>query len=201
MKSIQSLLIIGIVFSMILNSCSIEKRVHRSGYHIQWHKIKQDSKPQDVNFKNEAKQLEQEINLTEVNTENKIIKSENSEFSSLENKLTSKEKASEISFNNPNSITNKKSISRVELNPISEFNSELKNENKTQSTRREQNNLKNLSEGKSGLFMIILGLILFGLAWIFYAYLGIFGLIMALIFGIGAAIYLIVGLIVLLVNA
>ena len=40
MKNFNKLILVGLSLALITTSCSIEKRVHNSGYHITWHKVK-----------------------------------------------------------------------------------------------------------------------------------------------------------------
>jgi hypothetical protein len=40
MKNLNKLILVGLSVAMITASCSIEKRVHNSGYHITWNKVK-----------------------------------------------------------------------------------------------------------------------------------------------------------------
>ncbi len=48
MKSINHLTFIGLAMSLVLTSCTIEKRVYMSGYHIEWKNGKQNSKKQGL---------------------------------------------------------------------------------------------------------------------------------------------------------
>jgi len=196
MKTIQSLLIIGIMFSMILNSCSIEKRVFRSGYHIEWHKSKNENQKQDESSANLNEQVNQKIDLVDVKLEIKTI--ENFEFTTSEKNKTSEEKIIETSSNSMNESEN---ILEVESNLDSESIPAIETKNKVKAVKSESNNLHGFGEGKSGLFLLIIGLLLIGLAWVFYAYLGILGLIFSIIFGIAGVIYFIAGIIALIANS
>lgn len=40
MKSIYKFILVGLSVALITASCSIEKRIHNSGYHITWNKVK-----------------------------------------------------------------------------------------------------------------------------------------------------------------
>lgn len=201
MKLMKSFLVIGIVFSMILNSCSIEKRVHRSGYHIEWHHSKQDKNNQDISDVKETEPAVENVNLSKVKEENEINGSENSATTLLDTGIGSENRKMEISTSKPDLLKNNEAVSEAESKSASEVVSKSKSKSKNHSIQSEYNNMQGFGEGKSGIFLLIVGLIMLGLAWVFYAYLGIIGLIFAIIFSIAGAIYLIVGIISLIVNA
>jgi hypothetical protein len=43
MKNIKNLSFLGLAIAIFLSSCSMEKRIYTSGYHIDWHKSKQNT--------------------------------------------------------------------------------------------------------------------------------------------------------------
>lgn len=66
MKSIKQLPFIGLAITLVLTSCSMEKRVYMSGYHIEWNTSKHNSNRQElVNNDNEKKTEPNKINTVE----------------------------------------------------------------------------------------------------------------------------------------
>ncbi len=77
-KAMKSLLLFSILVTSILTSCSIEKRLHLSGYHIEWNK---KNYQQNTNsFLNETS----EKGIEKFQVENENITSSNEEFIILE---------------------------------------------------------------------------------------------------------------------
>lgn len=83
MKTIKQLSLLGLAILLILNSCTIEKRVHLPGYHVEWkngmrHANKQGSASEDNEAqiqKNQIKTVEQsqkEVNTTDIVLESTI---------------------------------------------------------------------------------------------------------------------------------
>jgi uncharacterized membrane protein YqaE (UPF0057 family) len=64
MKRIKQLSLAGLALTIILSSCSVEKRVHMSGYHIDWKKNKNSDKKIDVdkNYADNQTKFEYKIN-------------------------------------------------------------------------------------------------------------------------------------------
>jgi TM2 domain-containing membrane protein YozV len=83
MKTIKQLSLLGLAILLILNSCTIEKRVHLPGYHVEWkngmrHANKQGSVSEDNEAqieKNQIKTVEQsekEVNTTDIVLESTV---------------------------------------------------------------------------------------------------------------------------------
>lgn len=200
MKLIPSLLVIGMLFSMILNSCSIEKRIYRSGYHIEWKRFKHVQEVQELSSTEKALNKESETKLVisrndlvaqEINTESV------SEIVPSDTELTNSEK----SVSNYETKMDRKDNSLVPSASESDREMGYSLSQKETFNSTVHGALKGFSEGKSGVLMLIIGLVLLGLAWVFYTYLGIIGLIFAIIFGIGGAVYIIAGIIMMIANA
>jgi uncharacterized protein YgiM (DUF1202 family) len=72
MKSIKQLSFIGLAIALVLTSCTMEKRVYMSGYHIEWKKSKHNPDRQELASNDNVKQtgqnqtvsVEQSINET-----------------------------------------------------------------------------------------------------------------------------------------
>ena len=59
MKFLRLLSCLGLVITLVLSSCTMQKRVYSSGYHIEWNKLKCTVNKQDFATKKNAKQKEQ----------------------------------------------------------------------------------------------------------------------------------------------
>jgi len=59
MKSIKQLSFIGLAIMLVLNSCTMEKRVYMSGYHIEWNKSKNNPDRQELVSNDNVKKIEQ----------------------------------------------------------------------------------------------------------------------------------------------
>lgn len=59
MESIKKLSLIGLVITLVLTSCSIEKRAYMSGYHIEWNRTKHNYGKQELANKDNVKQKQQ----------------------------------------------------------------------------------------------------------------------------------------------
>lgn len=78
MKSIKQLSFIGLVITLVLTSCSMEKRVYMSGYHIEWNKTKHNPDKQELANNDNVKQKQQNQLVTIGQTENEINTADNS---------------------------------------------------------------------------------------------------------------------------
>lgn len=117
MKNLKHLLFSGLVLMLVFSSCTMEKRVYSSGYHIDWNKSKQNPSAQKLaNNYNENKTKQNEI-LTVEEPKNSINTFENTESmpdevitASVDHKqiiLPSKEKNNLLSSNKLNTSASK----------------------------------------------------------------------------------------------
>jgi TM2 domain-containing membrane protein YozV len=60
MKSIKQISFLGLVVALVLSSCSAEKRVYMSGYHMTWNKSKQKTEKHEV-VTNKSKKAQAEL--------------------------------------------------------------------------------------------------------------------------------------------
>ena len=72
MKSIKHLSLIGLLIIIIINSCTIEKRIYSSGYHVDWKNCNPNSNKKELVKDNLGKQPEQKQNVTTLRTESVI---------------------------------------------------------------------------------------------------------------------------------
>lgn len=197
----KSILKWGFVVGFIvvsISSCTFEKRVYRSGYRIQ----KKHSIGKNESFSEKSENHNKsEIDITE-NTNESVVIETNELFNNTSDSVirpnTSLASGSTITIEN-----SKSSNTEITSNYISI------SENETLKTEHEQNlpesNLIN-NQGiqKSdrgvgyGIVMIVIALLLFGIGLLFNSVLGVFGLILFIIFAIAAAIYFLIGLFVLI---
>ena len=78
MKSIKQLSFIGLAIILVLNSCTMEKRVYMSGYHIEWKKSKHNPDKQELVSNENGKQTAQnQIGTVElsINKTNSVVNS------------------------------------------------------------------------------------------------------------------------------
>jgi len=59
MKNLKHLLFSGLALMLVLSSCTMEKRIYSSGYHIEWNKSKQNPDRQELVKKDNGKATEQ----------------------------------------------------------------------------------------------------------------------------------------------
>lgn len=64
MKSIKQLSFIGMVITLVLTSCTMEKRVYMSGYHIEWNKRIHNSDKQELVISENSKKSDENITVT-----------------------------------------------------------------------------------------------------------------------------------------
>ncbi len=200
MKKIHQLILLGMAVSMILNSCSVEKRVYRPGFHIEWNQSKNNRNLPDESFKETGQVAEQAQNASEISSENKMGSQNNSAHDFKNTHSNEADKIIESSSSEKNVVVKNEPISNAPAHSFSETDVKLSTQ-KNNSVKNEFNPTNEFGGGKSGWFMLIMGLILIGIGFLFQSFLGVFGLILFIIFGIGGAIYFIAGVIILIVNA
>src|ERR1017187_10116329 len=84
MKKIKQLSLVGLALTFILSSCSMDKRVYTSGYHIEWKHNNHSSDKQEVvknNTTNEIKTENKKIELTATTAVSETTIENNSEVS------------------------------------------------------------------------------------------------------------------------
>jgi hypothetical protein len=99
MKNLNKLILAGLSVAIITASCSIEKRVHNSGYHITWNKVKHQADGEKVETaNNEVKEHKNKnfVNLGQETAATNEVARENAvqanldvvKIEQIENKLT-----------------------------------------------------------------------------------------------------------------
>lgn len=93
MKSFRQLLVIGFALMLILSSCTLEKRIHMSGFHFEWNNTRQNSNKTLLSTKAIVKQKpidnEAFIQIKNEGKSNNLESNENHELitSSIENTI------------------------------------------------------------------------------------------------------------------
>jgi uncharacterized membrane protein YqaE (UPF0057 family) len=163
MKTIKNLIYAGLAFTLVMSSCSMEKRAYRSGYHIDWASGKTKSKT----VKSDAVKASEtavvvntpvtsEVAFVEQNlpvVEQPVAVEENAS-ASLENAIVVTPTAPKINFNR--SVAPVKS--EVSANPTSEAKQYAKKIKKEKGTKKPAK-----TEISKGLYIV---LALFGWSWI-----------------------------------
>ncbi len=187
MKNSRTLLSLILITLLILSSCLLQKRHYMQGYTISWkssrHKVKTVESPAL------AKSLI--IKKAPVETGITIIEpSENSEII-----LASNENTIQLPTKKPKLIRGQdlSNSNLVEPTVVASF----KNNTKQPDEPKKKAHMGILP----GILFMLLGLLLAGLGYVFYTNLGVFfGTFFFLIFGLGGAIFFIIGLVALIVG-
>ena len=176
MKTIKQLMFIGMVIALVLSSCSIQKRVYLSGYHIEWNKLKHNLDKQQLVSNNNIKDKELSKTVTVEKSENKI--------NQVDNKTTKIEESITASVDNKQIILPKREKLIFCLSPQAKKTNDKTNISIKSKFKK---GLRILSEGKlaeetktNGL--AVTSLVLGILALITYYGAFLFG-ILAIIFG------------------
>ena len=169
MKSIKQLSFIGLAITLVLSSCTMEKRVYMSGYHIQWNKSKHNPDKQElVNTDSRKQTVEQSENETKTvdNSFAQTVTDDNI-TASVDNNSVIIPSHKTVSFSkNENTVTTK-------TNPTSETKTIVKSDSK----KNKKANKKSATDGggKSQLVALLL-CIFIGALGIHRFYLGYIGI-------------------------
>ncbi len=189
MKSIKQLLFTGLATMLILSSCTMEKRVYMSGYHIEWNKSKHNPESKEIASNDNGKEAEQNQIGTVVQAEN--------ESNTVENSATVSEDNITASVDNSLIIPNHKLISfsnqenRVTAKTNSTFEAKKVITNKVTKTKKKVEKQKSAAGGggKSQIVALILCIFLGGFGihrfYLGYTGAGILYLLTGGLFGIG----------------
>jgi hypothetical protein len=86
MKNLNKLILVGLSVAMIATSCSIEKRVHNSGYHITWNKVKHQADGEKIETANNEVKEHKNKNFVNVSKET-VASSETSKENAVQANL------------------------------------------------------------------------------------------------------------------
>jgi TM2 domain-containing membrane protein YozV len=174
MKSIKQFLFIGLSIMLVLTSCTIEKRVYMSGYHIEWKNGKQNSNKQELVSNDNKKQTEKNQIETVEQSENEINTIDNSP--TVNDNLTASVDNSVIiiPFRKIVSFSKKENTVTANINPTTETKNLIANKVSKAQKKAEKNNSAD-GEGKSQLVALLL-CIFIGVLGIHRFYLGYTGI-------------------------
>ena len=190
MKSIKQLSFIGLAIMLVLTSCTMEKRVYMSGYHIDWKNGKHNSNKQELVSNDNEKQTEQNQIGTVEQTENETNTIDNSptvndnHTASVDNSVIIIPSRKTVSF------SKKENTVTAKTNPTFETKTVITNKvTKTKKKTEKNNSAAAGGGGKSQIVALILCIFLGWLGihrfYLGYTGLGILYLITGGLFGIG----------------
>lgn len=182
MKETKQLLICLSIITF-LGSCTVQKRVHMPGYHFQFGRHK-------ASFT----KIDQEIEESRLNTSsqnNEIIAQDSDANPSIEENLT------EELTKAPNEHSFEKGIYSTKISEKITQANQLAKSDVYHTFQKKTKSVSNLTqpEGRSnGVTILIMSILFFLLAFIFFYYLGVIGLIFSIIFLVAGSLLFILGL-------
>ncbi|ASS49699.1 MAG: hypothetical protein A3D31_08965 [Candidatus Fluviicola riflensis] len=184
-------LIIVVSVLTSLGGCTIEKRLYQPGYHVEWQKRAQ------FGDRNEAvtdKQADQVIAANETNHETIAATSFPEEKTITEEETTMLSSAVSQALDRVSSVIEHPTASNSPtLNQSAET---LDQANDTKPLLKKMSKREGGPSGLTkGLLLILMGLLLIGMGFLFQNILGVFGTILLIIFGLGGAIMIVVGIV------
>ena len=174
MKSIKQLSFIGLAIMLVLTSCTMEKRVYMSGYHIDWKNGKHNSNKQELVSNDNEKQTEQNQIGTVEQSENENNTIDNAPSVNDNNLTASVDNSVIIPSHKPVSFSKKENTISAKTNLTTETKNVIANKVSKSQKKAEKNNSAG-GGGKSQIVALIL-CILLGLLGIHRFYLGYTGL-------------------------
>lgn len=192
MKNIMQLLLSTFILT-ILFSCTVEKRIYSSGYHVEWSHKKQASGKETKELY--VKEIRDEV--SKLDLEENLIHSITIEDSDKKHDVVSIE-SPEISATSTTHLA--KTNFQKDLTPLKKGNSPSEMSAFTKHNENSSNMAPESGGRMSGVYILLLALLFLLLAFVFYTYLGVIGMIFAIIFGIAAAALLIYGIVKIIVG-
>ena len=189
MKLSFSFLWLSLLLIVVFNSCTIEKRLYRGGYHVEWNKQLRSVDEAKTSTGNRT--VEQTTSLAETNLETVTDIP-----SATENAKKTTEDLEQSTSISSNPVTNQSISQSVVKSQTHDYQTESLDESNNSTSVHKKNSQRDSSGGISrGLLVILIGLVFIGLGLIFNSALGtVIGSIMLLLFGLAGAIIIIVGL-------
>lgn len=190
MKILFSFLWTAILLISVLASCTIEKRLYQPGHHVEWNKRARSVNGTEIVTEKQAS--DQVISADEKNTEMIAPIPAIEETTMAEERTTvlsqTQDRVSNTSKNSTVTNTTNSDQQTETLDQSHEVKSVLK-----KASQREGSN-----GFTRGLLVILTGLLLIGLGFLFNSILGsVFGTIFLIIFGLGGSIMIVVGIVML----
>lgn len=181
MKNIKQLLLFGLALTFILSSCSIDKRIYTSGYHIKWNKGNHVVEKRELVKTNESKSEKEKIESPGTIEQSETLFADNSEVN--ENDITASldnsifiPSSHKIDWNKKNNTIT--AIRSVTLSATKTIVTEQKSENKKVESRGGGKNqvlalILCIFIGWMGIHRFYLGYPLLGILYLFTG--GLFG--------------------------
>ncbi|MEX2597291.1 MAG: DUF4190 domain-containing protein [Salibacteraceae bacterium] len=164
MKSTNTLLFGGLTILMVLSSCSIQKRQHLSGYHIDWKKANQ-SVEKEVTAKRKTSKSSEKDDI--IASRDQSARADTAEDITQSKKFIASTDEHQIIFpekKKPNFYTNKsKRIDSDNENQQATFRSELKQGARMILANDDEVNRKTNGFAIAGFVLSLAGLLFFGL--------------------------------------
>lgn len=173
---------------LFISSCSIEKRMHRPGYHIEWKKSYQDINQEGTDKNPFVEEAQSSTPI--VNQDFTIDPIENPDSYNLIQQNAGTEKPETEVEMNAAASSNENVSTTIENGKESILKKSIIKAEKKGNPFQDSDNKR-----AKGIYMMLLALAFFALGYLFFTILGVFGLILFWIFGIAAAIYFVIGLI------
>lgn len=179
----------AILLVSVLVSCTIEKRLYQPGYHVEWNKRARSVNETEAVAEKQV--LDQHIQADEKNT--KMIPA----TPALEKTMVAVEETPVLS-QTQDRVSNTTENSTVTNTASSDQQTETLDETlKRKSTLKKASHRPGSQSSRPflrGLLLVLIGLLLIGIGLLFNSALGVFGTVLLVIFGLGGAIMVIVGL-------
>lgn len=171
MKSIKQLSYIGLAIMFVLTSCTMEKRVYMSGYHIEWLNGKHSPDKQTASI--DTKNIEENKTVTTEQSETATNTVDNFSAQTVtDNNITASVDNNSIIIPSNKPVSFHKTVTSVKENPTTETKTVIK-----QGTKKSKANKSNSADGGGKSQLVALLLCIFvGALGIHRFYLGYIGI-------------------------
>lgn len=177
------------ILVLLLGSCSIQKRVHRPGYAIEWNLCKRTNNEHKQSTRNKKSINKTEPQQAETPAEEFV---ETQELASLHTSPENLQPA--VTYQAKTTVQVKKVA--PQKSATNTYKSKTTKAVKQYKPARQTDSDHIIK----GLLFILVALLLYGLGLIFVSVLGLFGVVFLLIFSIAAIVFLVIGLIMMIVG-
>jgi len=191
MKNLKHLLFSGLALMLVLSSCTMEKRIYMSGYHIEWNKNKQHADKSELASNNKTAEQNQIVREEQSETATNTV--ENSfDQTVTDNNITASVDINSLILPSDKPVSFHRTATNVKENPTAETKTIIK-----QGTKKSKANKSNSADGGGKSQLVALLLCIFvcvlGIHRFYLGYIGI-GVIQLLTLG-GCGIWSLIDLI------